>query len=210
MPTVNWNKRWGNNLLKYLKNQPKGEKSYGDRWGDPNKVEILKKIRDEFVIPFVDENKTALEIGSGGGRWTQFLLKFGRLYVTDLNQQFFHYILDRFGPRPNISFSQSTGTDFPGIPKKSVDFVFSFGTFVHIDTDTIKEILKSIKTITKDNADIVIHYSEKNKPGGAKREKFSNNTREIMTKLVEEEGFSVVSEDIDTLPNGNVIHFRPS
>lgn len=31
-----------------------------------------------------------------------------------------------------------------------------------------------------------------------------------MTKLVEDEGYSVVSEDIDTLPYANLIHFRPS
>ena len=151
-----------------------------------------------------------MEIGSGGGRWTKYLLDFGRLYVTDLNKEFFPYLLDRFGPRPNISFCHSSGADLPGIPKNSIDFVFSFGVFVHIETDVIKEYLKTIKEICKEDGDIVIQYSEKNKPQAVANKLYSFNTREIMSGLVKEQGFSIISEDLETLKSANVIHFSPS
>lgn len=208
MPSIEWNKNWEKNLLDYLKN-PKNEEFFGDRWGDPNKISILKKIRDRFVLPFVNEHHTALEIGSGGGRWTQYLLKFGRLYCVELNEKLFHYLLDRFGPLPNISFCKTNGTDLPGIPNKTVDFAFSFGTFVHLDVDIIREFLENLKSVLKDESNVVIQYSEKKKPEAAKNPGFSNNTAEVMRKIVLDLGFTIISEDLDTLPHANVIHFSP-
>jgi len=208
MPTIEWNKNWGRNLESYIEN-PKDENYFGDRWGDPNDLPILKKIRDSFVLPFVNDQHIAVEIGSGGGRWTQYLLNFKRLYCVELNNNMFHYLLERFGECPNISFCQTNGTDLPGIPQNSVDFVFSFGTFVHLDVELVKKYLSSIRNILKENANVVIQYPEKKKPEAAKNPGFANNTAEVMRKLVLESGFSIISEDLETLPHANIIHFKP-
>jgi len=207
MPTIKWNKNWEKNIVSYLKD-PKNEKFFGERWGDPNQLEMLRKIRDKFILPFINEDQTALEIGSGGGRWTQFLLKFKRLYCVELNPTYFHYLIVRFGAIPNISFCKTNGTDLPGIQKNSIDFLFSFGTFVHLDVNLIKEYLKSIKDVIKEETNIVIQYSEKKKPQAASNPGFSENTADVMRKLVDTEGFSIISEDLDTLPHSNVIQFK--
>jgi len=129
---------------------------------------------------------------------------------VDLNQKMFQYLIDRFGTKTNLSFCLTNGTDFPGISKDSIDYVFSFGTFVHLDTNLIKEYLVNLLQVTKKDSNVVIQYSEKSKPGAARTKGFSNNTAKIMRKLVLDSGFSIISEDLDTLPNSNVIHFRPN
>jgi len=209
VPTIKWNKNWEKNLKNYLKD-PKNEKYFGDRWGSPNELVILKKIRDRYVLPFVDSKKTAIEIGSGGGRWTQFLLGFGKLYCVELNRSMLDYFIERFGSRPNVSFCLTSGTDLPGIPKNSVDYVFSFGTFVHLDVNLIGEYLKSIKYVLTEKSDVIIQYSDQTKEAARKNPGFSLNTSKIMQELVLDSGFSIVSEDIDTLPHANVIHVSPS
>ena len=97
MPTIEWNKRWEKKLIEFLEKNPEKEEYFGERWGNPETRQILKKIRENFVNPFVNEEHIAIEIGSGGGRWTQYLLNFKRLYCVDLNQKMFNYLIDRFG-----------------------------------------------------------------------------------------------------------------
>jgi hypothetical protein len=55
---------------------------YGLQWGDPEVVEPLRFIRDRYVLPYVSSERTAVEIGPGGGRWTRYLLDFKKLYIV--------------------------------------------------------------------------------------------------------------------------------
>jgi len=210
LPTIEWNRRWENKLIEFLEKNPEKEEYFGERWGNPETRQILKKIRKNFVNPYVNEEHIAIEIGAGGGRWTQYLLNFKRLYCVDLNQKMFDYLIDRFGTRSNLSFCLTNGTDLPDIPKDSVDYVFSFGTFVHLDNNLIKEYLVNIRQVTKKDSNIVIQYSEKTKPLAASCAGFSNTTAKTMRKLVLDSGFSIISEDLDTIPHSNIIHFKPN
>ena len=45
--------------------------------------------------------------------------------------------LDEYCSFPNIVKVLNNGNDFPGVPERSADFVFSFGVFVHLDVDII-------------------------------------------------------------------------
>ena len=211
MPTIDWNRIWEGELEKFKKTSDKGH-YFGDQWGHPNEMKWVKKVVNTYVLPFINKNHTTVEIGSGGGRWTQFLLDFKKLYCVDLNKKLLDYLLERFGPRPNISFIHTTGTDLSEIPKNSVDFVFSFDVFVHLDIDLIREYLKNIKEIVKDQSNIVIHYSESKKLPAKeliKNKIFSENTAEAMRKLVLDEGYIIISEDLDTVGHSNIIHFKP-
>ena len=48
------------------------ETYYGDRWGNIETDNELKEIIKKYIDPFIDKEKSALEIGSGGGRFTKF------------------------------------------------------------------------------------------------------------------------------------------
>jgi hypothetical protein len=47
---------------------------YGFEWGDPEVVPPLRYVRDHFLKPYISQDTTAVEIGPGGGRWTQYML----------------------------------------------------------------------------------------------------------------------------------------
>ena len=99
---------------------------YGLQWGDPQTHPALRWVRDRFLLPYVNPDHSAVEIGPGGGRWTRYLLGFGHLCTVDYHQPLLDE-LQRNYRAPHLSTLRNNGTDFPGIPDDSVDFVFSFG-----------------------------------------------------------------------------------
>jgi SAM-dependent methyltransferase len=181
---------------------------YGMEWGDPESVPPLKYVKDHWVTPYVDPHRTGVEIGPGGGRWTRFLIGFERLYVVDYHQE----LLDELRKTvdlPNMVFIKNNGTDFPSVPDTSIDFLFSFGTFVHLDRPVIEAYLANIGRILKKDGNAVVHYSDKNKIMARDNATFSDNDPERMRKLVEDSGFRVLEEDLTTLWHSSLIRFAP-
>ena len=56
MPNLEWNKMWEKRLNEFLKKNPKKEKYFGERWGNPETTQTLKKICENFVIPYINKN----------------------------------------------------------------------------------------------------------------------------------------------------------
>jgi hypothetical protein len=179
---------------------------YGLQWGDPDQSESLRTIKDHFVLPYCDPTQTALEIGPGGGRWTRYLLGFSRLYVVDYHEELLRELRKNFSP-PNMVFVKNNGTDFPGIPHSSVDFVFTFGTFVHLDRDLIAAYLVNLQRVVKPGANVVIQYSDKTKPAAQVNEGFSDNDPARMRDMITQAGYTIVEEDRTTLPHSSVVRF---
>ncbi len=181
---------------------------YGLQWGDPNARSDLGAIRDRFVLPFVQRELSAVEIGPGGGRWTQFLLPFARLYLVDLHAELLEELRQSFAGE-NLVFVKNHGTDFPGIPERSIDFVFSFGTFVHLDLALIDAYLGNLRAILAPVADVCLQYSDKTKPAAQANQGFSDNDPERMRALARRHGYAIAGEDTATLEHSSVIHLRP-
>jgi len=195
-------------LEQFRKNQRiKGEnKIFGLQWGDPDSVESLKFVRDGYVLPYIDDTHDAIEIGPGGGRWTRYLLGFMKLYVVDYHAEILKELKKNFH-EPNMTFIQNNGTDFPGIQESSIDYIFSFGTFVHLDTDLIEEYLESMKSIVKPQGNIVIQYSDKTKKAAQMDKFFSENTPDKMRSMVLAAGYKILEEDLTTLWHSSIIRF---
>lgn len=207
MPDIDWNYVWGNEIAAWESHGQPGH--YGDHWGDPEKEENLRAIVTRYIKPFIQPGHTALEIGSGGGRWTQYLLEFSRLYSVELNVQSFHYLLQRFGARPNLSFCKTNGTDFPGVPPRSIDFVFSFDVFVHLDPELIFAYLTNVRALLKPTSTLFIHYADQTKPGVSGIYGFSMTDSPIMRALVAKAGYSVLEEDTTSLWHSNILRLAP-
>jgi cyclopropane fatty-acyl-phospholipid synthase-like methyltransferase len=212
LPNIEWNKSYWINDIQIFneglsrKHYP-NEKYYGDRWGKVEKDPVLKSIKEKFILPIVNENKSVLEIGPGGGRWTKYLLNCNKLYCLDLNPQSLDYVKNRFSSQNNITYILNKGNDFPNIPKSSIDFIWSFGTFVHFDIGVIVDYLCNMINILSNNSDVVIQYSEKKKKEGQKNKSYGSNTSEVMNKMVTDLGFLVHTDEIELRPDSNLIHF---
>lgn len=179
---------------------------YGLQWGDPEIVDPLKFVRDRYVLPYVNSGQHAVEIGPGGGRWTRYLLGFGKLYVVDYHTELLDELKKNFN-ESKMTFIKNNGTDFPNIGEKSIDYLFSFGTFVHLDTDLIDAYLKNMKSILKPGANLVLHYSDKTKIMAQLIESFSDNTPEKMRQMVLSAGYKILEEDLTTMWHSSIIRF---
>lgn len=179
---------------------------YGQSWGDPEQVEPLRYILSQYVMPFVDRDKVVLEIGPGGGRWTKYLLNCRHLYAVDYHDELLDELRKNYN-YPHMAFIKNNGTDFPGIEANSIDYLFSFGTFVHLELHLIQSYLKNIRSIIKPKSPVVIQYGDKTKEMGMRNQTFPNNTPEIMRKMVTDSGYKIIREDLTTLWHSSVIQF---
>ena len=174
----------------------KGEKGefYGDHWGLPENKPHLKFLVDKFLLPYIDDEQVALEIGSGGGRWTQYLKHFQKLYASDINPDMIALLKKRFDGASNIEYVLSEGSNYPGV-KDKIDFVFSYGVFVHIDPLEIYYIFKNIKPLLNKDAKLIIQYSDQNKEAARNNKGFSRNNPDLMRCMIEHNGYKIIEED---------------
>jgi SAM-dependent methyltransferase len=194
-------------LYRAVRRELAGGGLYGMEWGDPDTVEPLRFVRDRWMLPYVRGDQVAVEIGPGGGRWTRYLLGFKRLYAVDYHSELLAE-LKKSVKNPNVIFVQNSGTDFPDVPSGEVDFVFSFGCFVHLDMPLIEGYLANIKGILKPGGNVVIHYSDMNKIMARELvPSFAENTPEQMQSMVVAAGFTILEEDLTTLWHSSLIRF---
>ena len=107
----------------------------------------------------------------------------------------------------NLFLIKNNGTDFPGVPEHEVDFVFSFGTFVHLDIPLIQQYLRNIHAILKPGGTVVLQYSDMTKIMARENSGFADNDPERMRKMVADEGYQTLEEDLTTLWHSSLIRF---
>ena len=88
----------------------------------------------------------------------QATVKYTPLYFQELLDE-----LNKNFRAKNLIPIKNNGTDFPSVPEHQVDFVFSFGTFVHLDAPVIEGYLQSIRSILRQGGNVVLHYSDMTK-----------------------------------------------
>ncbi len=202
MPTIEWNKIWGKQIKAF--GYP-GE-LYGDRWGIPEEKKELSKFIDVYIKPHIKSNSKVLEIGPGGGRWTKYLLGAKEVILVELNPEFFHYLIERFKEDTfKFRFYQTSGYELEGIDAESIDFVFSFGTFVHIDPEGIYEYLKNIKIVLKQEAIAVIQYSDKTKRNARENKGFSDMDPKKMEAFAKKLNLKILDHNTRLFDSSSII-----
>jgi len=216
MPSLGWNlKVWTKDYAKFRAERPND--TYGVQWGDPDAREScsradpiapgpLYRVVDDLIKPYARPDATILEIGPGGGRWTRYLVGAGKIICVDINEVF-RAELSEICKSTDFQFYKTRGYELGGIAAESVDFVFSFGTFVHIEPKGIEQYLHEIKRVLKPGGISVIQYADKDKPRAARNRDFSNMNAAKMEKFVPGE-MNIVSHDRTLLNHSNVIRLK--
>lgn len=146
---------------------------------------VLYRVVQQYLRPFVQPDSVILEIGSGGGRWTDYLIAGRQVIVVEISAEFFDYLKAKFHDQTDkIRFYQTRDYELEGIMSASVDFVFSYGTFVHIDPEGIQAYLAEIARVLKPNGRIVIQYANKEKLVAQQNQGFSDMTPAKMEAIV--------------------------
>lgn len=215
-PRYNPKTVWNEYSKDWEKQNPK-ENYLGEEWKDP-RDEIRKKFVDPFLIK--EKKMISLEIGPGGGKWTEVLLELSeQVFCVDISQEMLDRVKTRFPKNAALKILRTDGITLSGIPKNCLHFFFSYDTFVHLEPRDIYNYLKQIYSLMKPGAIGVVHYSNVLSKDGWKKLvasiypdnllnrrigfEFSIMTMEIMTKFLSEIGFKILSTD--SMPTRDLI-----
>lgn len=206
MPSLDWNRKWGA-MISDFSSGPE-EEHFGDRWGCPHSFAPLVEVRRRFIDPYFVTGSTVLEIGSGGGRWTQYFLTAGRLIVVEFNPESFDYLRQRF---PALRFTpyQTNGYEMKGVETASVDLVFTFDVFVHLEPEGIKAYLIEIERVLKPSGVAVVHYGDITKAIARDNPGFSRMIRPLMEELIAATRLRVLAHDEDIMFHSNLVALTP-
>lgn len=129
---------------------------YGHQWGDPARPP-LRAVVDEWIAPATAAGETIVEIGVGGGRWVPwYAARMSRCILVD-GTPAAEEAVRRHCTGP-LEFMMSADGLLP-IADASVDYVFSFDTFVHFDLDLFDAYIRTCGRILKDAAVLHLHYA---------------------------------------------------
>jgi ubiquinone/menaquinone biosynthesis C-methylase UbiE len=115
---------------------------------------------NEVMNRYIQNGKTILEIGPGGGRWSESLAqRSSKLILVDLTEKSIEVCKNKLKSYTHCSFYKNNGTDLSFLPASSIDYLWSFDVFVHIAPRDIESYLKEFGRIFKSGAIGIIHHS---------------------------------------------------
>jgi SAM-dependent methyltransferase len=120
----------------------------------------------EVMLPALPRDGVILEIGPGGGRWSEILADHARrLVLVDVTPKALELCLERLRHRSNVEYVLSHGADLPGVPDGSVDAVWSFDVFVHIAPLDQSAYVREIGRVLRPGGVALIHHAHQRNRG---------------------------------------------
>ena len=118
-------------------------------------------LAQHLITPYAT-GKTVLEIAPGHGRWTEYIVAVSsKIILADLSPNCIDHCKKRFARFDNMEYYITDGKSLPSNLNGSVDFVFSFDSFVHMDSTTIYLYLKEISRVMKHGGKAIIHHANR-------------------------------------------------
>jgi SAM-dependent methyltransferase len=119
-----------------------------------------RSVVETFLDPFLGPGVDVLEVGPGFGRWSEFMVGRSRsLTLVDVSGTCIEACRERFGQdMPENAFVVNDGRSLP-VPDASLDLVWSFATFVHIDEPDVDAYLSECHRVLRPGGRFVIHHA---------------------------------------------------
>lgn len=169
----------------------------GEEWS--NDPEWKQAFVDYVLIPNVPEGVHILEIGPGAGRWSEYLAKLAsQLDIVDLSPQCIKICKKKFKNHSNINYFINDGSSLGFLPDSSIDFIWSWDVFVHIDSKDIRKYINEFARVLTPGGKALIHHS---KNGANMMGWRSNMTAKKMVKYCNETGLNL-NKQFDTWGGG--------
>jgi len=129
----------------------------GEEWsGSSEWMASLRRCVLEARIP---ANSCILEIGPGAGRWTVDLLPRASKYIgVDVAAACTEQCRRRFREAANATFMTGSGSDLAGIEGGSIDAIWSFDVFVHINRREFERYADEFVRVLRPEGVAVIHH----------------------------------------------------
>lgn len=170
--------------------------------------EWKQALIDRMMRKYIEPGWMVLEIGPGGGRWSAVLAPLcERLILADITEQCLAICRERFADRTNVEYHLITDGTLGFVPDRSLDAVWSYDVFVHINPTDIERYLAELSRILKRGGVAVVHHAGEYASEKAATEGFrSHMDATFFAHLAAKYGLSIVEQD-HTLPHmpGDVI-----
>lgn len=138
----------------------------GDEWdgqatacGQPY-LAWKQSVIEQLIQPNLSATTTVVEIGPGHGRWSQAIAPAcGTLRLVDFSPNCIAYCQQRLAAYPNVHYQVNDGRQLIGVADDSVDFVWSYDCFVHLEAAILQSYLGEIKRVLRPNGKAILHHA---------------------------------------------------
>jgi len=172
----------------------------GNEWNDGADPTAWKEnLIHDVLLETIPEGGVVLEIGPGGGRWSEVLQpRADRLVLVDVTERALDLCRERFAGAPNVEYILTEGGTLPTVPDGSVDSIWSFDVFVHIAPMDVASYLVEIARVLRPGGIALIHHSGRFSRSSGWR---SPMTARLFENLSRERGL-VVERQFDSWADG--------
>ncbi|MDH3688937.1 MAG: class I SAM-dependent methyltransferase [Gammaproteobacteria bacterium] len=186
----------------------------GDEWNSPESIgidapanRIVCHLDETVFAPFLGKPNTILEIGSGGGRFSEILLpKCRKLILSDTSSSMLKLVRRRFSGVDKVEFLLLDGLGLSGLSDQSVDAAFSYDVFIHMQHWDIYRYLCELRRVIKPGGKAIVQHTNTfsqlgwkrflmEVPDSLNRHKpwwtFTLMTPDIMTEFIQRAGLTL-------------------
>lgn len=164
----------------------------GEEW-TPS-PEWKQSVLEKILYEHMPKDGILVEIGPGGGRWTEALIEVGsQITAIDISEECLQVCSERFSNCDNIEFVLTPGNELPGVTDGTVDALWSFDVFVHINHAEVEDYAKEFLRVLRPGGVGVIHHGTVGGKNGGWR---SNMTAEGMIDTLKNTGLKIVDQFI--------------
>jgi SAM-dependent methyltransferase len=174
----------------------------GEEWNVS--AEWKQALIDDVLRRWIPQDAAVLEIGPGGGRWSEPLLeRASRLVLADVSERPLELCRERFAGAGKVEYVLTSGGDLAGVGDASIDAVWSFDVFVHIAPADQASYLAEIARVLVPGGIAVIHHADgRNRGVHPSRAGWrAPMSRELFKSLAGQRGL-VVDSQIDSWGDG--------
>ena len=160
----------------------------GEEW--TSSEQWKRRVVAEVLERFVPVGGTVLEIGPGGGRWSEALkARADRLILVDLTQTTLELCRELLGD-DHVDYVLNDGRSLTAVSDASIDYIWSFDAFVHIAPLDTAAYLEEFARVLRPGGGGLIHHGSRREWRGWR----SPMSAPLFKRLAEERGLLVVQQ----------------
>jgi len=135
----------------------------GEEWNES--PQWKRALIEDVLERWIAHGVATLEIGPGGGRWSEVLAaRCSALVLVDVSARPLELCRARLGEDARITYVLSSGSELSGVADGSIDAVWSFDVFVHVaPTDQAKYLREIARVLAPDGVAVVHHADGRNR-----------------------------------------------
>ncbi|MFC2133358.1 class I SAM-dependent methyltransferase [Bacteroidota bacterium] len=145
-----------------------------------------------MILQYSVKFDTILEIGPGAGRWSGKLVEIcDNLILVDQSETCIDILKQKFSRNKKVNCILNNGKKLTTVENNSIDFIWSFDVFVHIDEITTESYIAEFHRVMKKNGIAIIHHPKKGGSAGGWR---SNTSSEKFLEILSKNGLKLTSQ----------------